>query len=128
MGLCILSDALVPAGSMSPRPCSRSFWRHANNAVTPCLCLCLQVVGWVLSSVKTDWESSEWQQRWVSPAAFASTFLDLTQDAQGQAEVGTYCSMLTKVPAAVPCKSIAFRYHHLRPTEYCRHLSAAHPS
>eukprot|EP00891_Asterochloris_glomerata_P003358 jgi/Astpho2/3358/Aster-x1142 len=45
-----------------------------------------QVVCWVLSSVKTDWESPEWQQRWASPAAFASTFLDLTQDAQGQAE------------------------------------------
>ena len=73
--------------------------------MTPCLCLDLQVVCWVLSSVKTDWESPEWQQRWASPAAFASTFLDLTQDAQGQAEVGADCNVLTNVPATVPVQS-----------------------
>ena len=77
--------------------------------MTPSLCLCLQVVGWVLSSVKTDWESPEWQQRWASPAAFASTFLDLTQDAQGQAEVGAHRNMLLKLPTTSPVQLNCFQ-------------------
>ena len=106
MGLCIFSVdlklfCLQGPGLPNCAASCDSFWLGANIAVTPCLRLCLQVVGWVLSSVKTDWESPEWQQRWASPAAFASTFLDLTQDAQGQAEVGPNCNMLTQVPAII---------------------------
>ena len=63
----------------------------------------------MLSSVKTDWESPVWQQRWASPAAFASTFLDLAQDAQGQAEVSATCNMLTNVPPPVPVQSSCFQ-------------------
>ena len=78
----------------------------------------------MLGSVKTDWENPEWQQRWASPAAFASTFLDLTQDAQGQAEVGNFCSMLAKCRPLLLCLN-AFRYHQSCLTGHSCHLSPA---
>ena len=47
----------------------------------------MQVVEWVLGSVRSAWTAPEWQQHVASPAAFLKHYMPVERSPQGTAEV-----------------------------------------
>ena len=47
----------------------------------------MQVVEWVLGSVRSTWTAPEWGQHVASPAAFLAHYMPVEQSPQGVAEV-----------------------------------------
>ena len=53
----------------------------------------MQVVEWVLGSVRSAWTAPEWQQHVASPAAFLKHYMPVERSPQGTAEV-LFCGFL----------------------------------